>query len=1255
MKTRLLFILFLTFTVTSFSQVTYTVNTTDDYADVNLNDAICADKNGNCTFRAAIQNANKTSNKDKIEFNISGTAPFTIEITEAITPDIVQPIIIDGRTQSQYAINHTPVIEISNAFLQYSDGIKLHGNSSGSELYGLCIVNFEKMPQFSQSFGYALVSSTANHIIQSNYIGLRADGKTLGGNSGGGLFLGNLGGHLVGGTGLYQGNVISGNPASGLTFQGSSLNSYQSSNNKIQGNLIGTDATGTLNRGNKFNVQFIDSNNNIIGGDTPEARNVISGAVMTNVDGVNQGGSGMVFTGSQSYDNKVIGNYIGTDITGTQSIANMRGGILLLFGANNNSIGTDVVGEGNIISGNGEYGVYFQGRETADPVVSNSIKGNYIGVDITGNVALPNLIGVMMLTGENTNNTIGGTNPNSKNVISGNTLGGIAILSGKNNQIIGNYIGTNTSGTSAISNNVGVSLEDGDNNVGGTTAGSRNIISGNSTGINISKNSASGSTVKGNYIGLNALGKGALPNGTGIKLMPTSTKSTIGGTDLLARNVISGNTYDGISVLGSSHTIQNNYIGLDATGNVAVPNATGIFLGSTATDIEVGGTDLLKRNIISGNSAYGIEIAGSLNTIQNNYIGTNALGTTAVANYFGVYLRGGNNTIGGKVANSRNIISGNTSGIYISESTTSGSSVKSNYIGLNALGNAALPNKTGIYLTPTATNILIGGTDPLERNIISGNTESGISISGSSHNIQNNYIGLDALGTKALPNDTGIYLTSKSTNTIIGGSDPVKRNIISGNTTYGISILGSDITVSNNYIGLNAAGSGALPNNIGLTLMPTSTNCIIGGPEPAYGNIISGNTDVGLYGSGSTHIIQSNFIGLNPAGNGIIKNGNVGFTFNGTATNTKVSNNTISGNGTVASTGRNVYLFGTKELQFFKNNVGTLPDGNTAVVNIGIGMFLNSASNNIIGGETESDGNIIGNHNSNGIMIISSSNDNSIIYNKIGLGADNITNLGNSASGVFIGGNNTKNTVRNNNIANNANGVVLNGQSGIPTQVTITENSIFNNSVLGIDLVGATANDIDDPDAGVNNLQNSPEISSINFREGNAINITYTVSSDYANSKYPLLIEFFGATNGQGKFFIQSDVYTEHVPRTITINLPTGFDPDDYQYIVATATDADGNTSEFGVIIDATLPTNVFKSNSFKIYPNPVSERLFIQNSNSESYNIKVINVLGKVILTQNNNTSTTALNVSNLSKGFYLVNIENELGKTQTIKFIKN
>lgn len=949
MKKPLLFILLVNLALTAFSQTTYVVNSPADLPDINLNDSVCIDAQGNCTLRAAIQNANKTTNKDIIHFNISGNAPFVITVTDVMEP-IQQPVIIDGRTQLDYI--NSPIIEIDGSNLAGNhNGLQLIGDSDGSEIYGLSIGGFKRLEVYPYNYGDGIFANTGNHIIQSNYIGIKPDGTTINANTGHGMYFNNTGGNSIGGTQPNQGNLISGNGVGGITFEGSTTNSA-ASNNIVQGNLIGTDVTGTLNKGNKYNVQFLNAPNNILGGNSSAARNIISGANSAQNEEI---GTGIAISGPESYNNQVIGNYIGTDITGTQAIPNVRGGVFVLFGASNNTIGSDNIGEGNLISGNGFYGVYFQGNTANNPVAYNNIKGNYIGVDVTGNVSMPNGYGIMMLSGENMNNSIGGTTPNSRNIISGNIYAGIAIISGDNTQILGNYIGTN------------------------------------------------------------------------------------------------------------------------ALGTVAIPNSTG------------------------------------------------------------VDVRDGNNTIGGSTPTARNIISGNIDGIQISNAESNGSSVKGNYIGLNAEGTAAIPNQTGIILISSTTNITIGGTDPLD------------------------------------------------------------RNIISGNSTRGLYVTGTSITIQNNYIGLSSDGT----------------------------NIINNEVE--------------------------------GIRFNGALTGTEVSKNVISGNGNNPTNAKNVLFDSASNVHFFDNKVGTLPDGNTGVLNIGSGLFLYNSSDNIIGGALEDEGNIIGSHNLNGISVALNSSNNLFIYNSIGVGSDGSSEIGNNLNGIGISGANTGNEVINNIIANNLNGLQLSPTSGTPTQVTISENSIYNNSNIGIDLMGATENDVDDADSGPNNLQNTPEISAIVNLGNDVLEVTYSVPSSISNSAYPMVIEFFGAANGQGKFFIEADTYVEPGNKTVTLNLSAGYNLDDYLTIVATATDANGNTSEFGISTNSTLSVAQLANDTFKIYPNPISDTLFIQSPVSENYVLELVNTLGQVVLKQNSNKSSLELNVSNLTKGLYFLNITSDEGGNQTIKLIKN
>ena len=153
---------------------------------------------------------------------------------------------------------------------------------------------------------------------------------------------------------------------------------------------------------------------------------------------------------------------------------------------------------------------------------------------------------------------------------------GIEISGSNNHTIQGNWIGLNNTGTAAAANGVkGIyALEQHGNLIGGTTAATRNVISGNAQ-QGIYFDNVDNSTISGNYVGTNAAGTGDV-NGTvantsqsGVFLTNGSSGNVVGGTNAGARNVISGNNHFGFEVLGATsqnNLLQGNYIGTDATG-----------------------------------------------------------------------------------------------------------------------------------------------------------------------------------------------------------------------------------------------------------------------------------------------------------------------------------------------------------------------------------------------------------------------------------------------------------------------------------------------------------------------------------------------------------------------------------------------------------------------------------------------------------------------------------------------------------------
>jgi hypothetical protein len=279
--------------------------------------------------------------------------------------------------------------------------------------------------------------------------------------------------------------------------------------------------------------------------------------------------------------------------------------------------------------------------------------------------------------------------------------------------------------------------------------------------------------IVGNYLGTDATGTAARGNGTGIYI--ESSGNTVGGTAAAARNVISGNTTDGVQVYGApavNNSILGNLIGLDASGNLDLGNAnTGVAIWGGATGNTVGGTALGARNVISGNDLYGVAIttAGtSGNRVEGNYIGTDAVGAAAVANSsHGVMIATGaaSNTIGGSVA-ARNVISGNTlQGVYIAGAGTSGNVVSSNFIGTDAAGTADLGNgRSGVTVNVAAASNTIGGTAAGAGNRLAFNTQAGVDLEATAGNgnavlgneiRDNDGIGIDFGNDGPTANDTG--------------------------------------------------------------------------------------------------------------------------------------------------------------------------------------------------------------------------------------------------------------------------------------------------------------------------------------------------------------------------------------------------------------------------------------------------------------------------------------------------------------------
>jgi uncharacterized repeat protein (TIGR01451 family) len=473
-----------------------------------------------------------------------------------------------------------------------------------------------------------------------------------------------------------------------------------------------------------------------------------------------------------SANNTVKSNYLGTNAAGTAASANRAGIVLDTAAATNNTIGGLTAADRNIISGNYELGISIENGPA-----NNTVAGNYIGTDVTGSADLGNgFQGVNIAYASN--NVIGGTTANARNIISGNNAQGILIYAStaSGNAIQGNYIGTDATGSFAVGNGIsGVSIETiaSGNFVGGTSAGAGNLISGNTAnGVTLDGAGTNGNFVQGNVIGLNAAGTAALANAfIGVSITNGAQNNTVGGTTANARNIISGNGRQGLALFNSNtnnNVVQGNYIGTNFSGNAGMGNTwAGIGIWGGAQSNTVGGTAVNTRNIISGNAQDGVAVRDantSSNTIAGNYIGTDVTGSFAVANgWYGVdvFSSATNNTIGGNVAGAMNLLSGNTlGGVLFSDAGTSGNFIGSNFIGLNAAANAAISNTgPGVSIVNSATNNIVGSTSSPNKIafnnkgvVITGTSSIGNRIS-SNAMAQNTTIGIDLANNGVTAND----------------------------------------------------------------------------------------------------------------------------------------------------------------------------------------------------------------------------------------------------------------------------------------------------------------------------------------------------------------------------------------------------------------------------------------------------------------------------------------------------------------------
>jgi hypothetical protein len=345
--------------------------------------------------------------------------------------------------------------------------------------------------------------------------------------------------------------------------------------------------------------------------------------------------AGVILDGSGLSSGSGLSIY-GSDevIMGLEILHFPENGIYLEGGASriggDRSVGAAPTGQGNLLSGNGIYGLFASCKKCV-------VSGNLVGTDLTGTKAMPNQVGIFVVEG-GVDVTVGGLTSGQSNLLSGNLEANINSW-GLRTRIIGNRIGLDLAGKRALKPDTAsdIRIESGaiDNLIGGTEPGARNIISGAMAGVIFSDANTYQNSLIGNYIGTDISGTKAVPNFTGV-LIWTASLVRVGGTAAGEGNLISANKTAGLQLNGYGATdnlVLGNSFGLDSAGKASLPNGIGISIDSGQRHDTIGGPTAAEANTIVG-GAPAIQISDP--GVKFHYVAGNVISGAAVA---GIYVK----------------------------------------------------------------------------------------------------------------------------------------------------------------------------------------------------------------------------------------------------------------------------------------------------------------------------------------------------------------------------------------------------------------------------------------------------------------------------------------------------------------------------------------------------------------------------------------------------------------------------------------
>ena len=521
---------------TAATAATFSIDNTFDDHDVNPGNGVCATAFGDCSLRAAVEEANAHPGLDSIQFGIAGT--LTLSASQGELPAITGPLDIDGTTAPGYVgpsiqlENAPPKVYLNGQFVGGAGGsargLRFVGNAaSGSGVRAIGVVRF--------GTGISIGTGVNSLLVDSCYVGVLADGSAAG--NGQGIFIGsdsNFIGRFASG---FFGNVISANIDSGISLG-------VATNNVIAGNRIGTTPAGIGARGNGVGILGFAANNNVIGtfNSANDYGNVISG---NSGDAIRIAGSG----------NRIVANSIGIAVNGSA-----RG---------NAGIGITLIGDGNTVG-------------STDTNGYNEVANNTVGIAIDGdgNEIAGNRVGVAAFSQGNAGDGIriagGSNNVVTSNQVLNSGADGIDV-GGDSTEVTSNTIGFLDFAVGGITNfgndGSGIHLHSSNSTIGFGGAGNSIGFSGGD-GIRVEGN---GSGISGNFIGVTADGRNIGNDLDGVAILG------IGSAASVVANSIAFNGGNGVvlvdsgngSAIYSNSIFSNVGIGIDLLGDGPTPNDSG--------------------------------------------------------------------------------------------------------------------------------------------------------------------------------------------------------------------------------------------------------------------------------------------------------------------------------------------------------------------------------------------------------------------------------------------------------------------------------------------------------------------------------------------------------------------------------------------------------------------------------------------------------------------------------------------------------